>query len=380
MKQQLAGIELLRVVKELQVLKGGKINQIYVDREKKEMLFEIYVSNQGRQLLRIIFPSFIFLASVKPESPTKPDGYCLYLRKYLKNSRVLNIEQMGAERILCITVEAHDITKTEYVPVIYKMYIELFSKGNFIFTNEQDMILSPLEIQEWSGRFIKAKEQYIYPRQEYNVFKMSEKDFEKALKQSDKDTLVTTLAVNFGLGGTYAEEICERAGVQKNIKPAEEGKKVYAGFQNMLHDIQNGTAVIVLNNTVQEDVFPCSLKKYPLTHPYISFMEALDYYFSPLVMQKEKKEQISKQDKIKVKLMTMIASQEKQIVVCQKEYERNQELGEKIYHNYQVIDEIFKKFEEARRTKSWDEIKKSIKNSKYIKGINEKDKEITIDI
>jgi len=380
MKQQLAGIELLRVVKELKEIIGGKINQIYVNREKKEMLFEVYVSNKGRQLLRIIFPSFIFLASVKPESQTKPDGYCMYLRKYLKNARVKEIEQVGAERILCITIEAHDITKKEYVPVIYKMYIELFSKGNFILANEQNMILSPLEIQEWSSRSIKAKEQYVYPHQEYNMFQMSETDFEKALEKSDKDTLVTTLAVNFGLGGIYAEEVCERAGVQKNIKPAAEGKKVYAGFQKLLDDVQNGTAVIVMNNNVQEDVFPCALKKYPSTRSCPSFLEALDQYFSPLVMQKERTEQTSKKEKIKTKLLTMIASQEKQITVCQEEYEHNQQIGEIIYKNYQILDEIFKQLEQARLTKSWDDIKKSIKNSKYIKGIDEKNKEITVDI
>ncbi len=380
MKQQLASIELLRVVKELKEIIGGKINQIYVNREKKEMLFEVYVSNKGRQLLRIIFPSFIFLASVKPESPEKPDGYCLYLRKYLKNSRIQNVEQVGAERILCITIEGHDISKKEYVPVIYRMYIELFSKGNFILANEQNIILSPLEIQEWSGRSIKAKEKYVYPCQEYNVFKMNEKDFQKALEQSDKNILVTTLAVNFGLGGIYAEEICERAGVQKNVKPAAEAKKVYGGFQKLLYDVQNGVAIVVMKDNTPEDVFPCALKKFFQGKQCASFLEALDQYFSPLVMQKERIEQISKKEKIRAKLLTMIASQEKQIALCQEEYNYNQHIGEAIYKNFQVLDEIFKQFEQARLIKSWDDIKNSIKTSTRIKRINEKNKEIVVEL
>ena len=164
--KQLASIELIRVVKELKErIINGKINQIYVDFDrtdgtKKELLFELYVSNRGKEILRIILPNAIFLATAKPTMPQKPDGYCLYLRKYLKNTRIKDIEQVGAERIVKFTVETRDLTKKEYTPVTYFIYIELFSKGNFIVANEQNIILSPLEVQEWSERSIKPKEHY----------------------------------------------------------------------------------------------------------------------------------------------------------------------------------------------------------------------------
>ncbi len=379
MKQQLAGIELIRLVKELkEILIGGKINQVYIDREKKEMLFEFYVSNKGRQLLRIIFPSFMYISSVKPENPAVPDGYCLYLRKYLKNARVKDIVQIGAERIVCISVEARDITQKEFVPVNYKLYVELFSKGNFILTTEEDIILSPFDIQQWAGRTIKAKEKYIYPQQEYNVFKMGEKDFEKALSQSTKESIVTTVAINLGLGGIYAEEICVRAGIPKDAKPMLNPKKVYEAFQELIHDVENNPAIIVMKDNVQDDVFPCSLKAYTETVSYASFVEALDKYFTPFVMKKDHVQQVSKKEKAEQKIKTMIASQEKQIILCEEKYHTDQKIAETIYQNYIVLEPICRELKHAR--KSSEEIKKIIKKYPHIKRVNEKNQEVLVEI
>jgi predicted ribosome quality control (RQC) complex YloA/Tae2 family protein len=360
--EQLSTLELHRVVKELQICLGGKINQIYVDREKKEMLFEIFVSNQGRKLLRIIFPSLMFLASVKPEMPQKPDGYCAYLRKYLRNARVKAIEQVDAERIVCITLEARDLTKKEYNPVFYKMYIELFSKGNFILANDHNLILSPFEIQEWAGRSIKAREQYKYPKQEYNLFTLSEEEYAHAMRKSSKDSVVTVLALEFGLGGRYAEEICLRAEIAKETKPVDAGTNaLFSAFQSLLHDVETGRAVIVNNH-----VFPCSLKQFDSAEKFDSYMEALDAFLSPKIMKKEEKEQVSKNEKAKTKVQVMIDSQEKQIQVYEEEHQQNQLIGEAIYQNYQILDEISKELKECKSVQDFKKVQQTYPQIKKI--------------
>jgi predicted ribosome quality control (RQC) complex YloA/Tae2 family protein len=387
MKTQLTSLELVRVTKELkELLINGKINQVYVDFDraegtKKELLFEIYA--KGKQLLRIILPSFIFLASIKPETPQKPDGYCLYLRKYLKNARIKDIEQIGTERILKFTVEARDITKEDFVPITYFIYFELFSKGNMILTNEQNIILSPLEVQEWSERKIRPKETYHLPQQEHNVLKMGEKDFQKAMEMSEKDSVVTTLALDFGLGGIYAEEVCLRAEIPKETKkPTKKAAaQLYNAFKDLVNDICSGAAIIIKQNDQITDVFPCALRKNKEQGEEVeSFTRGLDLLLLPTVQERSHPVTQAKKATIVDKLKTMIKSQEKQIVQCREEYMKNQELGEKIYTHYQLLDDIFKQLQDARKIKSWDEMKKAIKGHKVVKQINEKNQEVVVEL
>ncbi len=387
MKQQLAGIEMIRLVKEVKDrILNGKINQVYVEFDrvngtKKELLFELYVPNKGKELVRILLPTGLYLSSVKPEMPTKPDGYCLYLRKWLKNARIRNIEQVSAERILKLTVETKDPTKTEFTPITYFIYIELFSKGNFIMTNDQNIILSPLEVQEWSGRVIKPKEVYIYPKQEYNAFKFGEADFGKALEQSEKETLAARFALDFGLGGTYAEELCARAEISPQVKSVTkaEQKKLFVAWQDLLNDVANGTAIVIKENNTITDVFPCPIKKYK-GEACSSFLEGLDKCWTQGVQKKALQGEVKKSKGMLDKFNTMIQSQEKQIATFKEDCEKNQKIGEKIYEQYALLENMFNQLKEARKTKSWDEIKKALKGHKIITSINEKNQEIMVNI
>ncbi len=387
MKQQLAAIEMIRLVKELKErILNGKINQVYVEFDringtKKELLLEMYVPNKGKEIVRILLPTGVYLSSVKPEMPTKPDGYCLYLRKWLKNARVRNVEQVAAERILRLTIETKDQTKEEFTPVTYFIYIELFSKGNFILTTEQNVILSPLEVQEWSGRVVKPKETYLHPKQEYNAFKFGEADFCKAVETSEKETIATTLALTFGLGGMYAEELCARAEISPQTKSLSktEQKKLFAAWQELLNDIANGAPIIIKENSTITDVFPCAIKKYK-GEVCSSFLEGLDKCWTQGVQKKELQGEVKKSKGLLEKLSTMIESQEKQIIAFREDYEKNQKIGEKIYEQYALLENIFSQLKEARKTKSWDEIKKALKGHNVITSINEKNQEIMVNV
>ncbi len=386
MKQQLAAIEMIRLVRELKErILNGKINQVYVEFDringtKKELLLEMYVPNKGKEIVRILLPTGVYLSSVKPEMPTKPDGYCMYLRKWLKNARIRNVEQIAAERILKLTIETKDQTKEEFTPITYFIYIELFSKGNFILTTKQNIILSPLEVQEWRGRVIKPKETYLHPKQEYNAFKFGEADFCKAVEKSEKETIATTLALTFGLGGMYAEELCARAEISpqtKNLSKAEQ-KKLFTAWQELLNDIANGTPIIIKENNAITDVFPCAIKKYK-GEACASFLEGLDKCWTQGVQKKELQGEVKKSKGVLEKLNTMIESQEKQITTFKEDYGKNQKIGEKIYEQYALLENIFCQLKEARKTKSWDEIKKTLKGQ-IITSINEKNQEIMVNI
>lgn len=387
MKKGFASIELIRVVKELRErLINGKINQIYVDFDRvggtrKELLFECYAPNKGKQILRVLLPSLIYITTTKPQTPEKPDGYCLYLRKYLKNARIVEIEQLGAERILKFIVEAKDMTKSEYTPLLYHIYFELFSKGNMIMTDANDVILSPLEVQEWSDRVIKPKQPYLYPKQQYNIFKIKEEEFIAVIEASTKESIVTTLALDLGLGGIYAEEICARAAVSKDTKPTkEELHYLYDALRKLLKDLEESNPFLIKEENKIIDVYPCAIQRYAGIQEACSFLEAIDKSiphesavaaFSPLKKT---------ENKTVVKLQTMIRMQEAQIKTCEQEYDENQKKGDFVYEKYKQIEEILTRLNEARKTKSWQEIKKAAKQHPVIKQINEKNHEIVVEL
>ena len=104
MKTELSSIDLHFLVDEFQALVGGKLDQIY-QKAKEEFIFRIHIPNIGKRLLRIVPGSLIYLASEKGEMPERPPGFCVYLRKYLKNARIRSIRQIDAERILEFDIE-----------------------------------------------------------------------------------------------------------------------------------------------------------------------------------------------------------------------------------------------------------------------------------
>ena len=54
----------------------------------------------------------------------------------------------------------------------YNMHIEIFSKGNIIFCDKDDIVLSATEYQEFKDRKIKPKQAYGPPTRETNFLKI----------------------------------------------------------------------------------------------------------------------------------------------------------------------------------------------------------------
>ena len=104
MKSELSSLDLKYIVKELQILVGSRVDKIH-QINKRKFFFRFYVTNQGKKVLKIIFPGLFYLTEGGINPPSKPMGYCAFLRKYLDNSRVREIKQKGYERIIEIVFE-----------------------------------------------------------------------------------------------------------------------------------------------------------------------------------------------------------------------------------------------------------------------------------
>jgi Predicted RNA-binding protein homologous to eukaryotic snRNP len=128
----------------------------------------------------------------------------MVLKKELENKRIVGIEQNGLDRIINFNF------------VNFKLVVELFGGGN-LFIVRDGIIEYVYKRREFKDRKLKVNEEYRLPPQRHNIFSTSYEEFERMIK-SCKFDVVRALAINFNFGGEYAEEICFKAGVDKNRK------------------------------------------------------------------------------------------------------------------------------------------------------------------
>jgi predicted ribosome quality control (RQC) complex YloA/Tae2 family protein len=338
--KELSALDLHYLIKEFEILKNSKVENIY--QKEGTFYFILHVSGQGKKILKIMLPSFLYITEYKEEMPDKPPQFCLIIRKYLKNIRLREIEQIDFERILKLTFNTKEDT--------YYLIIELFSKGNVILCNKDMKIIYPLTHQKWKDRVIKGGQFYKYPLKPINIFNITLDDLKQEIEKTEMDSIVTFLAKEIGLGGKYAEIICEKSNIDKNLHPKEiEIEIMFNSLKNILNEekkLNNDLDLILTEKTVKEN--------------------------------KEKHEKKFKENKSKTtKILEM---QEDTVKKQEKLIQENTLKGELIYNNYNKISNIISEINEIRKKHSWSDIKEKLKNHAVIKKINDKTGKITIEI
>lgn len=367
MKTQISSLELFYLLKEIDIAKS-KVQQIY-EIEKKDYIIQLHKTGIGKLLLRITPPSFFYQTKYKPEVQS-PKGFIMGLRKHLKNSFFQSIQQIGFERIIELQFDTKEGKKY--------LYIELFGKGNVILTDENLNIINVAEQQRWADRFIKPGVEYTYPKREHNLLELSKHELKEVI--NSEENIGKILATEFGLGKTYSDEVLKVAGIDKTIKELTD--KDITELNNALQDLKSRELkpqIIYIDDMIK-DIVPIDIIAYnDMKKDKIeSYNQAFD-----LVLTKEQKEVIekvssSKYEKQLGKVQKIIDMQSLQIEKLAATAKESQQIGESIYNNYQLIDEIFKELKKAKEKISWKEIKTKLKDHKIIKDVN--NGRITIDI
>lgn len=287
--------------------------------------------------------------------PQTPMGYCAFLRKYLDNARVREVKQKGFERIIEFVFEK----KEKFV-----LLVEMFSSGNMILCKENYTMLSPLEGQDWRCRSIRKGLKYEFPPEREDIFKLNLVRFKEIIAGSERDNIVKTLAVDFGLGGVYAEEVCFEV-IEKGKKEVgdSEIKKLFKSLDGLL---SRKLKPVVYKG---RRAFPFELKSFEGDFKeFESFSGALDY------VNFEKK--VAFKDKVDV----IIEKQEQNLGVLEKEIEENGKIGDLIYNNYVLVADVLKQIDSARKELGWKEVKEKLKGHKVVKEIDEAEGKVVIDI
>ncbi|MBI2650849.1 NFACT family protein [Candidatus Woesearchaeota archaeon] len=357
--KQLSSIDIHFLTEELEDLKGSRVDKIY-NQAKDEIYIQLYKSNIGKKLLRIIVGKAFFLVKEKSTSE-EPSGFCMLLRKHLEGKFLDSITQLKPERIIEIYFCSKDDTK--------RLYLEFFGKGNVILCNENNIIIDALTHNKFKERSIFPKEKYIHPVMPCNIFNLG-KNFGDLFKNSKKDKIVTSLAVELGLGGIYSEEVCILSGIDKSSEPKKITdsliKKLAASIKKI---IRHGTSpTLVYQNKEAIDVTPIGLKFYSdyEKNSFQNFSSALEHYYA-------KELKIIKDNPYAKKineLNRIIEEQRAAIKILENEEKELRKKGELIYENYQLINEVINELNKASKKYSWEEIKEKLKGHKVIKEVS----------
>lgn len=362
MKEFLSCIEITVILRELKDLIGSRVEGIY--NPNNEIILKLY--KKEKFLLRINVPNFLCLTEYRIKTPKFPSNFCMFLRKYLMNSRLIEIYQPELERVVKFKFKKGDN--------FYFLICEFFSNGNVIICDSKENILIPLKIEKWKDRKIKPKEKYVLPPR----IKFEDLDFKKFKKLiAKKSQIVKSIAIDLGIGGTYAEELCRISNIGKNKSPKDINEtKLRLLFKNFLTLIEKAKegkieANVIYSNGELIDVQPFQLSIYSNYKKTIfkSFNEAVDFYFAkhiPSKMAVKEKEELEKEIV-------------KQKIILEKHKEYLNELIEKakiyreqadfLYQHLNELNKTIKKILELRKEIGWDGVKEFLKKDEYIDKI-----------
>ena len=371
MKDEMTSVDIAAVINELNSLEGARLEKAY-QHSADEVRLRLR-GQDGKKDLLLQAGRRIHLTQNPSQAPTTPPSFPMLLRKELKGARILKFEQHNFDRIVEIKFERGDGNNF--------LISEFFAKGNIVLTDGDKNVIMPLRATKTQARHVLRGLPYQYPLPQFNPTVITFEEFQNVIRPLSSD-VVRVLATKFNMGGTYAEEICLRAGIEKNKRELSDGQIIalYKALKEVFDPIASGILKphIVLDESGSIDVLPFELRSYARYDKvyYESFNEALDVYF-----QSDKQEKIQSPQEQEENQLTRIFNQQKKAIERFKEKEHDyQSKGELIYAEYSNIDRLINAVRTARQTKSWNEIANELSLTSFVTNVDPRSSTITMSV
>jgi predicted ribosome quality control (RQC) complex YloA/Tae2 family protein len=337
-KKEFSSIDIAAAIKEIQpTIADSRVNNIYQIGEKT-LIFKLHKTDMPPIRLVIEAGRRIHITSYAEENPSEPPAFCMTMRKYLRDSWLRKIEQTEFERIATL----HFDTKTGTL----KLVVEFFGDGNFILTNEKDVIIHAFDFKKMRDRDILHNVVLkLPPPSGKNPFKVTQTELAGTLNDAGQTEVVRALARFLGIGGGYTEELLLRARVDKTKSSkaltSEEVTEVFGSLQSLLTTLQKGKfepSIILGEDGDFVDVVPFKLERYERCkiQSFLSFNAALDEFYLR-VTAAEKAGATIETDKFKQeaqRLKRLVLEQEKSVTEDQLKAERDKQIGDTIYAHF----------------------------------------------
>lgn len=246
-----------KIVKEYkELLVDAKISKI-IEPASHEVILVIKSYKGSFNILCSANPAvpYTFVVEDKPEAPMQAPMFCMVLRKYILNGKILDVYQTGNERIITFDIEHMNEMGDKSVK---KLILELMGKySNVILVEEDGTIIDSIKHVNAitsSIREVGPGKKYFVPDEitrisPYNEGKIDEaylKDKLIYIKDNNKSNsnIVNVIAKEFeGVSKVTAKEIVKRSEIDSSLTFADLNEEslndLLKGFISLLKDMEN---------------------------------------------------------------------------------------------------------------------------------------------
>ncbi|ABE52306.1 ribosome rescue protein RqcH [Methanococcoides burtonii] len=371
MKQEMTSADVAALVSELGDGEGSlidsKIGKIYQP-APDEIRINLFIFGKGRYNLVIEAGKRAHMSNYVRESPKTPQAFPMLLRKHILGGRITSIKQYDFDRIIEMGVIRGGIETI--------LVCELFSRGNIVLLNSDRKIILPMKPVTFKGRRVRSGEIYEYPEAQLSPLDVDANIMSERFLSSDSN-VVRTIATSYNLGGVLAEEVCLRAGVDKNTSAKDASSEEVAALSKAVTDVfapivNHELNPCIIKKTVKDelqavDVLPLELTQYSDAEKefYPSFNKALDEFFGKKASEEVIEQVVAKKKEKEDVFERRLRKQQEAILKFETDSTRYTLIAESIYGNYQTVEEVLSVLEAARdKGYSWKDIWDTLKKAK----------------
>ncbi|MFW5929852.1 MAG: ribosome rescue protein RqcH [Halobacteriota archaeon] len=342
-KQEIASLDVAAVVAELSEREGSVFDKFYQYTDDL-LRFKMRDWSQGRFDVVVEAGERKRLHEVEEpdDAPQRPPELAKLLRNKLSGGELVDVSQRGFDRVVTFEGERGDGS--------FSVVVELFGDGNLALVDDEGVVLRSLRTLRLRSRTVAPGEAYVYPEERLDPRELGRAGFEDVLRESDAD-VVRTLAVELNLGGTYAEEVCLRADVERetDVERLDDADvdAAYEALTSLLDEALDPDveSAVVFDGDRAVDVTPTSLEVHRdmESTAYPRYNEALDSYFERLQETEDDGDE-SRLDELR----RVAEHQERAIEDKRREEHEIREAAERLYERYGEVEDLLEVVREAR--------------------------------
>jgi predicted ribosome quality control (RQC) complex YloA/Tae2 family protein len=347
LKKEFTSFDVAATVRELKEhILGSHVNNVY-QLDQKTLTLKLHKVDHPPFQLILKAGRHLHLTAYSLNKPLRPTAFCMALRGYLRNARLVNVEQYEFERVVILSLKTSG--------GVLRLVLEFFGDGNVILVGQDNKILQGLTYKRMRDRNILRGEAFQFaPSGGKNPLKVSLEELSDGLKASGNVEVVRALARLVGIGGEYSEEALVRAGLEKTRSceglSVDEVAAIYGSLQGLLSQVATGElepCVVLGEDGGLVDVVPFKLKLYERgdvqLQNYKSFNEALDEFYTraSAVEDATAGVEVERAKSEADRLKRMIAEQEKILTEGEAKAELDRRTGDAVYAHIPELQALF---------------------------------------
>ena len=281
----LDGLTMSVFAKELnERLQTGQIQKLY-QIDKTTLLFKIRALNEDQSLVITVGATpAMYLSKPIQDLPKEPSSLCMFLRKHIEGSRIVKVEQINGDRIMCIQTDKLEMDGSITSTFIY---VELMGKySNCIFVQDGVILESLIHVSPLMNR-----ERSISPKLHYelppNANRVSLMDFDydeiKNLLTSFGDGTVqqSIRAIFNGFGKPLLDEVLLTANLSGNeiisdLIPTQVDALAKALYELKIKLNESNGLLTLINDNNKKAHATFILQNYKVLKEYSTISEALE--------------------------------------------------------------------------------------------------------